>query len=88
MGYATANSPSGPFVKASENPILRETESVRSPGGGVIVRGPSGGDWLVYHGRTGAYVQPRTLRIDPVVWNPDETVHVAGPTTGPQAPTP
>jgi hypothetical protein len=88
MGYATANSPTGPFVKASENPILRETESVRSPGGGMVVRGPSGGDWLVYHGRTGAYVQPRTLRIDPVVWNPDQTVRVAGPTTGPQAPGP
>jgi hypothetical protein len=88
MGYATASSPTGPFVKAPENPILRETEPVRSPGGGMIVRGPAGGDWLVYHGRTGAYEQPRTLRIDPVVWNPDETVRVAGPTTGPQAPAP
>ena len=88
MGYATANSPTGPFVKASENPILRETDPVRSPGGGMIVRGPSGGDWLVYHGRTGAYEQPRTLRIDPLVWSPDGTVRVAGPTTGPQAPAP
>jgi beta-xylosidase len=88
MGYATSDSPTGPFVKASENPVLRETESVRSPGGGMIIRGPSGGDWLVYHGRSGAYAQPRTLRIDPVVWNPDETVRVAGPTTGPQAPAP
>lgn len=88
MGYATATSATGPFVKASENPILRETESVRSLGGGMIVRGPSGGDWLVYHGRTGAYVQPRTLRIDPVVWNSDETVRIEGPTTGPRAPAP
>ena len=88
MGYATATSPTGPFVKASENPILRETDSVRSPGGGMIVRGPAGSDWLVYHGRTGAYEQPRTLRIDPVVWNPDETVSFAGPTTGPQSPVP
>ena len=87
MGYATSSSPTGPFVKAPENPILRETESVRSPGGGMIVRGPAGSDWLVYHGRTGGYEQPRTLRIDPVVWNPDGTVRVAGPTTGP-APAP
>ena len=88
MGYATASSPTGPFVKASANPILRETESVRSPGGGMLVRGPSGGDWLVYHARTRAYDQPRTLRIDPVVLNPDETMRVAGPTTGPRAPAP
>jgi hypothetical protein len=88
MGYATAGSPTGPFAKAPENPILRETEAVRSPGGGMIVRGPAGGDWLVYHARAGAYDQPRTLRIDPVVWNPDETVRIGGPTTGARTPAP
>ena len=88
MGYATGSSPTGPFVRAPENPILRETASVRSPGGGMVVRGPADGDWLVYHGRSGAREQPRTLRIDPVVWGPDDTVRVAGPTTGPQAPDP
>jgi hypothetical protein len=61
---------------------------VRSPGGGIILQGPAGGHWLVYHGRAGAYERPRTLRIDPVVWSADETVHIAGPTTGPQSPAP
>jgi beta-xylosidase len=89
MGYATASSPTGPaFVRAPENPILRETGSVCSPGGGMLVRGPAGRDWLVYHGRAGAYQQPRTLRIDPVVWSQDETPRIAGPTTGPQSPGP
>jgi hypothetical protein len=88
MGYAIADSATGPFVKAPENPILRETDRVRSPGGGMIVRGPAGGDWLLYHGRADARDQPRTLRIDPLVWNTDGTVSVAGPTTGPQAPPP
>jgi hypothetical protein len=89
MGYATADSPIGPaFAKAPENPILRETASVLSPGGGVIARGPAGQDWLVYHGRAGAYEQPRTLRIDPLVWGTDGTVRIAGPTTGPQSPVP
>jgi beta-xylosidase len=88
MGYATASSPTGPFVRAPENPILHETESVRSPGGGMIIRGPAGGDWLVYHGRAGAYEQPRTLRIDPVVWRPNDTVRIAGPTIRPQSPPP
>jgi beta-xylosidase len=88
MGYATAGSPTGPFQRAPENPILGETASVRSPGGGMILRGPAGQDWLAYHGRAGAYDQPRTLRIDPVVWNADGTVRIAGPTTGAQAPVP
>jgi beta-xylosidase len=88
MGYATSASPTGPFVKAPENPILREAGPVRSAGGGMIVRGPAGGDWLVYHARAGTYDQPRTLRIDPVVWNADGTVRIAGPTTGAQAPVP
>lgn len=54
----------------------------------MIVGGPAGRDWLVYHGRAGAYDRPRTLRIDPVLWNADGTVRIAGPTAGLQAPAP
>jgi beta-xylosidase len=93
MGYAVGGSPTAamepsPFLKAPENPILRETDAARSSGGGMLVRGPAGGDWLIYHGRNGAYDQPRTLRIDPVVWAPEDRVQIAGPTTGPQRPAP
>jgi beta-xylosidase len=84
MGHATGPSPLGPFVRAPENPILRETAAVRSPGGGSLARGPGAGDWLVYHGRAGARTAPRTLRIDPVLWSPEGTVRIAGPTDGPQ----
>jgi beta-xylosidase len=113
MGYATAATPMGdsgptPFTKSPQNPILREVPGglgpnggsvgVLSPGGGSLVRGPQGGDWLVYHGRTGGYTEPRTLRIDRVVWNSDGTVSagpnsegpvsVKGPSTTPQSPVP
>jgi hypothetical protein len=92
MGYAVGGSPTAmepsPFLKAPENPILRETDAVRSPGGGMVVRGPAGGDWLIYHGRTAADDQPRALRIDPVVWAPAERIQIAGPTTGLQRPAP
>jgi len=84
MGHATATSSLGPFARAPENPILRETAAVRSPGGGSLARGPAGGDWLVYHGRAGARDQPRTLRIDAVLWGPEGTVRIAGPADGPQ----
>ena len=83
MGYATAASPVEGFAKSSLNPVLAETEDVLSPGGGSVVAGPGGESWLVYHGRTGAYTEPRTMRIDPVYWS-GESVSTPGPTTGPQ----
>ena len=88
MGYATASSPTGgdaypAFTKSALNPILRETDDVFSPGGGSVTAGPTGGSWLVYHGRAADYTKPRTLRIDPVYWS-GSSVFTPGPTTGPQ----
>jgi len=92
MGYATATSPTGgtaysAFAKSPLNPVLRETSAVLSPGGGSVTTGPSGGSWLVYHGRAGDYSQSRTLRIDPLFWS-GTSVMTPGPTTGPQSPAP
>jgi hypothetical protein len=86
MGYAFASSPTGPFVKPSSEPILKSTADVIGPGGGSVITGPRGDDWLVYHGRA-APGGARTLRIDPLVWNDaadPPTVTVRGPTTSPQ----
>jgi arabinan endo-1,5-alpha-L-arabinosidase len=93
MGYATASSAIGdtgstPFQKSSSNPILKEANGVLSPGGGAVIRGPRGGDWLVYHGRAGGYTQPRTLRLDPVVWGSGGGVSIGGPTSAPRSPVP
>ena len=73
MGYATASTPTGdagptPFVKSASNPILKEANGVLGPGGGSIIRGPHGEDWLVYHARATDYTQRRTLRLDSVAW--------------------
>jgi hypothetical protein len=88
MGYATASSPTGDaaypaFAKSELNPILSETAEVLSPGGGSVAIGPTGDSWLVYHARAGDYTQPRTLRIDPLVWS-GSSLSTPGPTTGPQ----
>jgi beta-xylosidase len=89
MGYATSASPTGPFAKSPSNPILAERTGVLGPGGGdAVVTGPHGGMWMVYHGRSGSYAGPRTLRIDPFSWRPSpagpDTPLIAGPTSGPQ----
>jgi Glycosyl hydrolases family 43 len=84
MGYATSNSPIGPYVKSASNPVLAEAEGVLSPGGGMPVTGPRGGDWLVYHGRRGNRANPRELRIDRLHFPTESTLTVDGPTSAPQ----
>jgi beta-xylosidase len=87
MGYAVATSPLGPFTKSSANPILKGNAAVVGPGGGSVVPGPlTGSDQMIYHARA-ALGQPRTLRLDRLVWNDavsPPTVYVNGPTTTPQ----
>jgi xylan 1,4-beta-xylosidase len=87
MGYAVGPTPLGPFTKSRANPILKGNSSVVGPGGGSVVRGPrTGADQMIYAARS-ALGQPRTLRIDRLVWNDSvtpSTVYVNGPTTTPQ----
>jgi hypothetical protein len=84
MGYATASSPTGPFTKSSANPVLHDSDAVKSAGGGSLVTGPRGGVWLAYHGRTGSYAAGRVLRIDPVRGGGASDVAIEGPSTTPQ----
>lgn len=88
MGYATSASPAGPFTKATENPFLREANGVISVGGGMVVNGPKGFEWLVYHGRQDNYDAPRNLRIDRLHLPPESAVTLDGPTSAPQATAP
>jgi beta-xylosidase len=87
MGYAVGPSPLGPFRKSWANPILKGNSAVVGPGGGSVVKGPlTGADQMIYAARS-ALDQPRTLRIDRLVWNDavtPSTVYVHGPTTTPQ----
>jgi beta-xylosidase len=91
MGYATSNSPTGPFTKSPANPILAQTSAVIGPGGGDrLVTSPHGGSWLVYAARAAPAPSPRTLRVDPLSWTPAGTPGtpdapvVSGPTATPQ----
>jgi hypothetical protein len=84
MGYATASSPAGPFSKSAANPLLHDSADVKSAGGGSLVTGPGGGQWVAYHGRSGSYAAGRVLRIDRVGTGSDDAVVIDGPTSTPQ----
>jgi hypothetical protein len=84
MGYATADSTTGPFAKVAGNPFLKDSSQVLSAGGGSVATGPKGAPWVVYHGRAGAYNQPRTLRIDSLQRWTDGTLATPGPTSVPR----
>jgi hypothetical protein len=84
MGDATGTSEVGPFTKSATNPVLIDGNGVVSAGGGSLVTGPRGGEWVAYHGRNGPSPAPRLLRLDPVTFAGDGSVRVAGPSTNPQ----
>lgn len=53
IGYAVADDPFGPFVKAEENPILKTIPGkVSGPGHNSVVTGPDGYLYCVYHVHT------------------------------------
>jgi beta-xylosidase len=88
MGDAILATPLGPVTQDPHNPILAGGGNVDSPGGGSTVTGPHGGEWMLYHARIGGFNAPRELFIDRIVWNPDGTVSISGPTSTPQTPAP
>ncbi|MBM7784166.1 glycoside hydrolase family 43 protein [Tenggerimyces flavus] len=69
-GYAVADSPLGPFIKAAENPILAGGTEVAGPGHASMTT-LEGRTWLAYHAwQPGKVKEPpgRQFWIDEVVW--------------------
>ena len=64
MGYAVSDSPTGPFVKAAENPIVECFGDVTGTGHGCLVDGPDG-MCAVYHGYTPATGPQRVGFVSP-----------------------
>jgi len=57
VGYATSESPLGPFMRAPHNPFVHRSEGVFGPGHGCAVQDGAGRWWHVYH-------QKRTDRVE------------------------
>ena len=86
VGYATSDSPLGPFEKAENNPVLQKNVEqggiVAGTGHNSITIGPDGKSRLcVYHGRTSETGKNRVVFIDHMEIKDDGTLHVHGPTT-------
>ena len=86
VGYATARSPLGPFVKAGNNPVLEKNIEkggiVTGTGHNSVTVSPDGQTMLcVYHGRTSKTGKDRVVFIDRMEILDDGTLVVHGPTT-------
>jgi beta-xylosidase len=83
VGYAVAENPLGPFVKAGNNPVLQKNIEL---GGNVtgtghcMVLDVNGQLYCVYHGRTEETGEERVVFIDPMEILPDGQLVVYGPT--------
>ena len=86
VGYATSESPLGPFIKAANNPVLQKNVeqggTVTGTGHNSITWSPDGKEMLcVYHARTSATGENRVVFIDHMKILDDGTLTVSGPTT-------
>jgi arabinan endo-1,5-alpha-L-arabinosidase len=74
MAYAVARSPLGPYVDSAPVPILSGTAQLAAPGGGSVVTGPGGTNWLAFSAWSGSpgyeLGSQRTMRISPLEWSP------------------
>jgi beta-xylosidase len=89
IGYATASSPSGPWIKNPSNPIVKRNQSINlsGPGHNSITTSPDGSElFMVYH----SHADPekpsgnRTVNIDRLIFDSDGTMRLIGPTRSPQ----
>ena len=88
IGYATSDSPLGPYKKAANNPILQKNTdqggSVTGTGHNSIAYSPDGKDmFCVYHARTARTGAERVVCIDRMQVK-NGRITILGPTTTPQ----
>lgn len=89
VGYAIADHPLGPFVKAAHNPVLvSNIPEISGPGHNSVTSSPDGTElFVVYHVHTDPR-QPsadRQVCIDRMGFRADGTLYVEGPTNTPRA---
>jgi beta-xylosidase len=89
VGYATSDSPLGPYAKAPNNPVLEKNTgkggNVTGTGHNSIAFSPDGKKmFCVYHGRTKSTGDERVVFIDEMRILGDGKLVVDGPTTEPR----
>lgn len=85
VGYATSNSPLGPFTKSPDNPVLEKNTDkggdVTGTGHNMVLTLPGGDMYCVYHGRTTATGDRRMVFLDRMEITSGRKLVVHGPTT-------
>ncbi|MEK7677487.1 MAG: glycoside hydrolase family 43 protein, partial [Verrucomicrobiota bacterium] len=76
VGYATADSPLGPFTRAAHNPIVRRAEGLFGPGHGCAVQDAAGQWWHVYHQKRSDRIEwDRFIAVDPLWFDQHGDLH-------------
>lgn len=91
VGYATSDSPLGPWKKHESNPVMKSTEYAHGTAHHCFIESPDGKEtFIVYHRHhTLKETEPRALSIDRVRFVPDPAggpalLQIHGPTSSPQ----
>jgi xylan 1,4-beta-xylosidase len=88
IGYATADSPLGPFTKYTGNPIIKKGNGIFGPGHASVTKDLNGKLWMVYHQQKGSTIGwNRLICIDPI-WFDDKGVLHGKATRGTPQPSP
>ena len=76
IGYATAASALGPFVRYDGNPIAQRGDGIFGPGHHCTVPGPDGRLWMIYHQKNTAKTDwDRFLAMDPLWFDEEGVIH-------------
>jgi GH43 family beta-xylosidase len=88
VGYALAENPMGPFIKATHNPVLFSTDpEISGPGHNSVTTSPDGSElFIIYHVHTDPQKPSgdRQVCIDRLGFRGDGSLYVNGPTKTPQ----
>ena len=76
VGYAVADHPMGPFVRATHNPIVHRGPGVFGPGHGCAIRDDAGCWWHIYHQKESARIEwRRFIAMDPLRFDAQGRLH-------------
>lgn len=84
VGYAVADSVTGPYTKPRFTPWLAGTPDVCGPGGEDIVTARDGSTWMAYHTWAKGPNSYRSMSLDKLTWQGNVPV-LNGPTHAPTA---
>jgi beta-xylosidase len=77
IGYATSDSPTGPFAKHSANPISGDDPAIFGPGHNSVVADATGDLWLFYHQKASTERGwDRYVCIDPLWFDEDGALRI------------